>query len=222
MVTYSWRQDCIYETRILREILPFFFKKFRNSKQFWQQRYFWGGNSGKGSYGTEARFKAETLNKLIKNYNIKTVIDLGCGDGHNALFYEVNQYIGFDVSKDAIAICQKRFSNHPSFHFYEINIRNLGKIERQKHTLSPVLVISFDVIFHLVEDEIYDEYLARLEQLSENYSLIYSTDFDAKASQAHVRHRNFSKDLLNKGLIEIEDERQLNGEKHMKLFIRPT
>ena len=50
-------------------------KSFTNSTDYWQKRYFFGGNSGKGSYGDEAIFKAEKLNKLISQFNFDGLLN---------------------------------------------------------------------------------------------------------------------------------------------------
>ena len=53
-----------------------------NSRNYWNQRYLKGGNSGNGSYNNNAIFKGEIINKFIKNKNIKSLIDFGVGDGN--------------------------------------------------------------------------------------------------------------------------------------------
>ena len=55
-------------------------KSFQNSEEYWIQRYNSGGNSGAGSYSKLAEFKAEIINDYIKDNNITTIIEYGCGD----------------------------------------------------------------------------------------------------------------------------------------------
>ena len=55
---------------------------FNNSTEYWKNRYNLGGNSGDGSYGELAQFKAEFLNKFVTDKNIKTIIEFGSGDGN--------------------------------------------------------------------------------------------------------------------------------------------
>jgi hypothetical protein len=53
------------------------------------------------------------------------------------------------------------------------------------------LAISLDVIYHLVEDEIFEQYMVDLFSSASKYVLIYSSDFEVEGN-AHVRHRKFS------------------------------
>ncbi len=55
---------------------------FPGSDKYWEQRYAVGGNSGVGSYGKFANFKAEVINKFVREHKIKSVIEFGCGDGN--------------------------------------------------------------------------------------------------------------------------------------------
>jgi hypothetical protein len=55
---------------------------FSSSGNYWEERYSQGGNSGSGSYAKFAEFKAEVLNDLVQQNAIRSVIELGCGDGN--------------------------------------------------------------------------------------------------------------------------------------------
>jgi hypothetical protein len=57
-------------------------KLFPGSLGFWENNYQKGGDSGSGSYDQLAIFKADIINSFIKQNNIKTVIEFGCGDGN--------------------------------------------------------------------------------------------------------------------------------------------
>jgi len=47
-----------------------------NTLNYWENRYKNNGNSGAGSYGRLAEFKAEIINKFIADKNINSVIIL--------------------------------------------------------------------------------------------------------------------------------------------------
>ena len=206
--------------KLIRELFSKYTKSFTNSTDYWQKRYFFGGNSGKGSYGDEAIFKAEKLNFLITQFNFDGVIELGCGDGNNASFYKPEQYFGFDISLDAIQICKQKFSDKNNFQFFEIDEKYSNKIREIKntHNLKNELAISFDVIFHLVEDEVYLDYLDKLEDASNKNLLIYSTDYDKFEKSAHVRHRLYSEELENRGWKENPSFTHNWSDKSFKLF----
>ena len=92
---------------LLRKIIREIFrgkitKKFINSQRYWEERYYYGGNSGRGSYGEDARIKSNFLNDTVQNYNIENVIDIGCGDGNNLSYFNTMNYFGVDLSKTII------------------------------------------------------------------------------------------------------------------------
>lgn len=92
-------------------------KPFTTSGDYWINRYSHGGNSGEGSYGESAEFKAEVLNNFVKRENVKSVIEFGSGDGNQLKLAVYRQYIGFDISEDAVAHCRNIFMNDKSKNF---------------------------------------------------------------------------------------------------------
>ncbi len=76
--------------------------------KYWNGRYKAGGNSGIGSYGRLAEFKAEIINNFVADYEIHTVIEWGCGDGNQLSLAQYPQYIGFDVSLKSVKMCKKK------------------------------------------------------------------------------------------------------------------
>ncbi len=54
------------------------------------------------------------------------------------------------------------------------------------------LVMSLDVIYHLIEDDVCDRYLRQLFVAATRFVVIYSSDLDEGDSHAHVRHRQFT------------------------------
>ena len=77
-----------------------------DSKEYWENRYKYQGNSGAGSYGKLAEFKAEVINEFINENNINNVIEFGCGDGNQLNLFNIKNYLGFDVSDTIIKLCQ--------------------------------------------------------------------------------------------------------------------
>ena len=57
------------------------------------------------------------------------------------------------------------------------------------------LTISLDVIYHLVEDDIFTNYMNQLFNSAERFVVVYSSNTDKTmgSAAAHVRHRRFSK-----------------------------
>lgn len=156
------------------------------SDQYWEDRYRAGGTSGSGSYGRLAEFKADFLNNFVKTKNIYSVVELGCGDGAQLALANYPHYIGFDVSKTSIEICRKRFSDAQNYEFHLLDSSRFNN-------LAPVdLAISLDVIFHLVEDQIFDNYMRNLFSLTKSYVVIYADNRERSCSSPHERSRMFT------------------------------
>jgi hypothetical protein len=156
---------------------------FPGSAAYWEKRYRKNGNSGAGSYGRNAVYKAGILNEFVRNNNIQSVIEFGCGDGNQAMQFDFPDYTGLDVSAAAIRKCIDLSKQDPAKRFF---------VSDEKNTkLKAELSISLDVIYHLVEDEIYERYMQQLFSAATKYVIIYAWDVEADKNY-HVRHRNFS------------------------------
>lgn len=157
-----------------------------SSRDYWVRRYKTGGNSGPGSYGPLAEFKAETLNKFVLEKRITSVIEFGCGDGNQLALARYPAYKGYDISHDVIIQCNERFAGDASKQFFELSEFKQSKAE---------LTISLDVIFHLTEDNVFDTYMRRLFDTASRFVAIYSSNQvdQIQPIAPHVRHRNFSR-----------------------------
>lgn len=158
---------------------------FPGSNAFWAERYSTGGNSGVGSYGLFAEFKAEVLNAFVASHQVQSVIEFGCGDGNQLRLARYPDYLGFDVSPGALALCAQLFAGDPHKKF-----RVLGDYAGEKADLA----MSLDVIFHLVEDQVFEPHMRTLFGSARRYVIIYSSDSlePAGPDSPHVRHRKFT------------------------------
>jgi len=160
-------------------------EKINNISEYWNNRYLNGGDSGVGSYGISAIYKAKIINFFIKKYNIKTIFDFGCGDGNQAsLFIGFEKYSGFDISSYIIEQCKIKFLNNDRMNF-TISIDDVDESD---------LCISFDVLYHIIDEEDFKDYLFYLFDKSKKYVVIFSTDHNMNMKSAeHVYHRVFTK-----------------------------
>lgn len=158
---------------------------FPGSASFWETVYRKGGTSGPGSYGRLARFKAEVLNEFVRTKNIRTVIEFGCGDGAQLRLAKYPEYAGVDVSRAAVERCSLLFGDDSSKRFFLA-----GALPKDLGTFD--LALSLDVIYHLVEDEVFEEYMRRLFSFSRRYVAIYASNYEARTEATHVRHRKFT------------------------------
>jgi SAM-dependent methyltransferase len=158
---------------------------FPGSAAFWEDRYQGGGSSGSGSFGRLANFKAEVLNEFVQEKRIRRVIELGCGDGAQLELAEYPEYVGVDVAASPIERCRTRFAQDSTKQFYLADAlpTELAGFD---------LALSLDVIYHLVEDPIFDSYMRSLFARSQRYVAIYASNYDAFTEAPHVRHRHFS------------------------------
>src|ERR1041385_8036217 len=85
------------------------FRQKGGSAQYWEARYREGGNSGDGSYGRLASFKAQVLNDFVARNQIRSVVEFGCGDGNQLSLAQYPKYLGLDVSPTAVLNCAARF-----------------------------------------------------------------------------------------------------------------
>jgi cyclopropane fatty-acyl-phospholipid synthase-like methyltransferase len=170
---------------ILRKIYR---KSFTTSSEYWRARYKEGGNSGAGSYNRLAEFKAQIINSFVKEKNISTVIEFGCGDGNQLKYFDIPSYIGYDVSPEAIEYCKKTFENDKHSKQFKLLSEYLCE--------GADLTLSLDVVYHLVEDETFTEYMKKLFSSSEQFVIIYASNYDKQimlnGKISHVRHRKFT------------------------------
>jgi SAM-dependent methyltransferase len=155
-----------------------------SSASFWEQLYRQGGTSGTGSMGRLARFKAEVINRLLAVHGIASVVELGCGDGQQLALIDYPDYVGLDVAPTALEACTRQFAGDPSkrFHVYEPG----GSLPGAE------LAVSLEVIFHVLEDDVYERHMSDLFAIAGRLVLIYSSDTDEPAVWDEVRHHRFS------------------------------
>jgi hypothetical protein len=167
--------------QILRGMPP---KPF-DSRLYWENRYRRGGNSGPGSYDKFADFKAGFLNAFIQENGISSVIEFGCGDGNQLHLEKYPRYLGFDVSTEAVKLCRAAFRGDRTKRFAP-----MSEYRGERAPLS----LSLDVVFHLVEDPVFEKYMSTLFDSSERFVIVYSSNSDEQLStpSIHVRHRRFT------------------------------
>ena len=163
---------------------------FRGSATHWQRHYDHGGDSGPGSYGESASYKAELINRVVGEYGIRSIIELGCGDGNQLTYLDIDQYIGLDVSKVAIQRCIARHGSNArrSFIWYDQDY-----FHDPLRVVSADCAMSLDVIFHLVEDDVFVRYVQNLFQCGRRFVIIYGLDEEQTLpGHVSVRFRKYS------------------------------
>lgn len=164
-------------------------RSFVGSEDYWESRYSSGNNSGVGSYGQLATFKADVLNNFVADRGVTSVVEFGCGDGNQLSLAEYPRYLGLDVATGAVDMCRSRFASDPTKSFM---------LYSSTHFADPAgfikadLSMSLDVLFHLVEDEVFDQYMRHLFGAAERFVVVYSSNASKPDQAPHVKHRAFT------------------------------
>ena len=135
------------------------------------------------------RSNRRLLNQFAMEKRIQSVLDFGCGDGRQAEGFVFPFYVGLDVSEAAVHGCRERFGAQPNRVFYWYDGRELPM---ELRTYEPDLSLSLDVIFHLVEDSIFEQYMRTLFGSGADFVAIYSTNGTFPDPMPHVRHWHFT------------------------------
>ena len=152
---------------------------------YWERRYRNGRDSGAGSRGHYGKEKADSVNRLIAESNVRTVVDWGCGDGMIAARIIAPRYIGLDVSPAALELCQQT-ADGPGreWHLYD-GFTDPG--------VRGDLALSLEVIFHLVDDAMYRRYMELLFSSAPLVCIVSSNRNER--GEPHVLHRMFTHDV---------------------------
>ena len=162
---------------------------YHDSARFWERNYARGATSGSGSYGALAVAKSRFLNALVREHAVRSVIEFGCGDGNQLSLADYPRYVGLDVSRSAIARCQRRFAADPAKSFF---LYDGTCFTDRAGMFTADLALSLDVVYHLTEDTVFETYLTHLFAAGRQKVVIYSTNKEMSNTAPHVRHRNFT------------------------------
>jgi len=209
---------CIYKLLTGNKAGKLLFYRFRNlffpgSAAYWEKRYARNGNSGVGSYDDHAVYKADFINRFVAAHGIRRVVELGCGDGNQLKYLRFDNYLGADVSVTALQKCKHLFEHDSSKTFCSYDSKFYQRAIDYKAELS----LSLDVIYHLVEDTVFEKYMYDLFALSSRYVIVYA--WDANENQTyHVRHRNFSK-WINDHIVGYQLKERITQSPFCDFFI---
>lgn len=126
---------------------------FPGSEQYWIERYEAGRTSGAGSYKELAEFKAEIINAFVAKHSVGSVMEFGCGDGNQLKLADYPAYTGFDVSPRAVELCRDMFRSDDTKRF---------ALMEEYEGQTAQLTLSLDVVYHLIEDEVFESYMKTL------------------------------------------------------------
>lgn len=165
--------------------------------EYWDTRYKRGDSSGFGSVGKLREFKWDIINKYAGNVN--EVIDVGCGD---LSFWEgrnCSKYSGIDISPTIIDRNKK----------IRKNWKFICSPADVKIDISSNIVLCLDVLFHIMDDDIYLKILNNLMSYSNNLVFIYTWKINPFLNINHLKNRFINlllkeNELNDKRLVKIK------------------
>lgn len=174
----------------------------------WDKRYLDGGNSGRGSYGYHAEGKAQYINNVIDTYNIKSINDLGHGDGNQLTYFQGDfKYYGYDISTIINDRLKEQYEGNDKYTFVS-SLDQMTKCD---------LALSLDVLYHIIDLDQWEYYLNKLFTLGK-YVVIYAVDLQLNVAQ-YFKARPFTQyiqDNFNSyTLIDVKD----GFEKNVKFYL---
>lgn len=174
-----------------------------DSKEYWNNRYKSGGNSGYGSYDAQLERKLTWLSGL----QISSISDIGCGDfnlgSHLLSMYPGVDYVGSDISEFIIDRNQKRY---PRLTF------TTGEVPEAD------LVLCIDVLFHVLNDDDLKNLLDLLHKKWTRYLAVTAYERNEDLGN-HVRIREFLYKEFGEPVIrEVVEE---DGQLYFYLFKKP-
>ena len=123
--------------------------------------------SGQGSWLRNTRETVEFINKVIDNYKIRSILDVGCGDWNWFKHVDIRDlnYLGWDADEQMINSNQSQFgSANIQFEVKDIVTSDYPKVD---------LVICRDVLFHME----FNTALAVIDRARESSNLLISTSY---------------------------------------------
>ena len=142
-----------------------------NSKDFWEERYI-GGDSGYGSYGSQANLKLKLLRENIPSEEIKSIVDIGCGDfyfgSRMAGLFPNASYVGIDQAKIIVDRNISIFNSRFKFIVGE-DIKDQAD-----------LILCIDVLLHVLDKDQERELLLNLKDKWKKYLVISAFDHDGE------------------------------------------
>lgn len=128
-----------------------------SERDFWQQRYASGLDSGPGSGGPEAAWKVEQILRACAGRKIRTILDLGCGDGAlgRAVMAGLPEAtcLGIDQAPAAVDLCRAAAPEGAEYQEGDLCSPGLPRAD---------LVLCLDVLFHLQSQDRHDAAVAAI------------------------------------------------------------
>ena len=118
-----------------------------------------------------------------------SVVEFGCGDGNQLSLADYPRYVGLDVSRTAIGLCQRRFAGDPSKSLF---LYDGACFTDYAGLFAADLAISLDVVYRLIEEPVFDAYMTHLFGAGQLFVMIYATNTIMSDTAPLVLHWSFT------------------------------
>jgi len=132
-------------------------------KGYWDRRYLSGASSGGGSVGRTRDWKWGLIDEHVE-ISGKSVLDVGCGDLSFWENRDCKRYTGLDFSD---VVIEKNLLRRPDWSFRCTDASEPADLSTQ-------IVLCLDVLFHVLEDPVYEGILRNLSRWTEEKLFIYT------------------------------------------------
>lgn len=153
---------------------------------YWEQRYRSGGTSGSGSEGILAQYKADVINQFLRDKQIGSVIEFGCGDGNQLSLMNYRDYTGMDIVPAALELCRRKFQGQPNWRFRQYD--PAGGLPRD--LLQAELVVCLDVLYHIIDERAFVSTLEDILRCAGRYVILYTNIEALETSAPHIKWRD--------------------------------
>lgn len=175
---------------------------------YWERRYLDGRTSGAGSEGDAAAVKATTIDLVIAEHDITSVIDWGVGDGVVLGHVKAKvPWLGLDVAPVAVERLRAKYGPRS-------RTKRFALVADGAHEVRD-LALSLDVLFHLPAEADYQLHLAQVFGSATKAVLIHASDHDGGRTARHVLWRQFTPDVAARfpdwRLAEAPEDRTVPG-----------
>ena len=179
-----------------------------NNRLFWNFRYSEDPKlgSGIGSRGECLKYKRDVLRKLTETYDLRTILDVGCGDMEVGSILPSHGYLGVDVSDVVIERNSKKFTDRT---FVCGNFLDLS--------LSPAdMVVCMDVLIHLNDYSFYVGFVSKIVEMTIKLGVVAGYEMRPENGGIIFFHEPLSETLMRAGVTDIK---QVGRYRDVEIFI---
>lgn len=171
-----------------------------------EQQKFWDSKWSKYNSGLAATNYAKNSLSFLKKTNCKTLLDLGCGDGKDSIYFAKNGFsvTAIDFSNEAIKILKKEIENKKNLNI-QTKISDIKNLKLNK---------KFDVIYsnlslHYFDDKDTKKIFNDLKKYLNNEGIIF------------IRVKSVDDSLAEIGIKHSDNFYKIN-KKNQRLFSKTT